>query len=208
MRTEIIERTLYQFNELSDKAKEKARDWYREGALDYEWYDSVYEDAGAIAKILGITFAEKKNDRPAIQFSGFSSQGDGASFTGKYAYAKGAHKAIRAYASKDAELARIADELLALQRAANYQLTATIYRHSSHYVHDMTMGFDVYKLGNSHTQDATQEQEDALKEALRGFARWIYRQLEQEHDYLLSAECVDATIIANEYEFEADGTRA
>lgn len=29
-------KTVYYFDELSDKAKEKAREWYREGALDYE----------------------------------------------------------------------------------------------------------------------------------------------------------------------------
>lgn len=40
-----IEISLYKFNELSDRAKEKARDWYRQGALDYEWWDSTYEDA-------------------------------------------------------------------------------------------------------------------------------------------------------------------
>ena len=38
-------RTVYQFDELSDSAKEKARDWYRLGAMDYEWWDYVYEDA-------------------------------------------------------------------------------------------------------------------------------------------------------------------
>ena len=39
---------IYQFDELSAKAKEKARDWFREGALDYEWWESVYEDAERI----------------------------------------------------------------------------------------------------------------------------------------------------------------
>lgn len=39
---------VYDFDELSDKAKEKARDWYREGALDYDWWDSTYEDAERI----------------------------------------------------------------------------------------------------------------------------------------------------------------
>ena len=38
-------KTVYFFNELSDDAKEKAREWYRDGALDYDWYDSIYEDA-------------------------------------------------------------------------------------------------------------------------------------------------------------------
>lgn len=45
---------LYQFDELSDKAKEKARDWWREGGLDYEWWDCIYEDAERIGlKITG-----------------------------------------------------------------------------------------------------------------------------------------------------------
>jgi hypothetical protein len=39
---------IYQFNELSAKAKEKARDWFREGVLDYEWWEAIYEDAERI----------------------------------------------------------------------------------------------------------------------------------------------------------------
>jgi hypothetical protein len=48
MRHETTTRTLYQFDELTDAAKEKARDWYREGVLDYEWWDCTYEDARTI----------------------------------------------------------------------------------------------------------------------------------------------------------------
>jgi hypothetical protein len=48
MRKETIEFTYYKFDELSDSAKEKARDWYRDGALDYEWWDCTYEDAKTI----------------------------------------------------------------------------------------------------------------------------------------------------------------
>src|SRR3990172_1747916 len=36
---------VYLFDELSDTAKELARDWWREHALDYAWWDSTYEDA-------------------------------------------------------------------------------------------------------------------------------------------------------------------
>ena len=46
--------TVYQFDELSDKAKEKAREWYRSGALEYEWWESTYEDAAQVGlKITG-----------------------------------------------------------------------------------------------------------------------------------------------------------
>ena len=43
-----ITKTVYTFDELSDDAKEKARAWYRDGALDYEWWDATYEDAKTI----------------------------------------------------------------------------------------------------------------------------------------------------------------
>lgn len=38
----------YTFNELSESAKEKARDWYKESALDFEWWDFIYEDVKTV----------------------------------------------------------------------------------------------------------------------------------------------------------------
>lgn len=46
MRT--IEVKVYKFDELSDSAKQKARKWYRDAGLDYDWWDSTYEDAEQI----------------------------------------------------------------------------------------------------------------------------------------------------------------
>ena len=54
MKTETIVRHIYQFDKLGDDAKRKALDWYREGATDYEWWDFIYDDAKAIAKLMGI----------------------------------------------------------------------------------------------------------------------------------------------------------
>ena len=52
MRTAQI--NYYNFNELSDRAKDTARDWWRQGALDYGWWESVYEDAARVGiKITG-----------------------------------------------------------------------------------------------------------------------------------------------------------
>lgn len=36
---------VYQFEELSDKAKQRAMDWYREASYGDEWWESIYEDA-------------------------------------------------------------------------------------------------------------------------------------------------------------------
>ena len=78
---QTFEVTVFKFNELDDKAKEKAREWYREGALNYDWWDSVYEDAERIAEILGIELKHRQEKQrygmtiqePCIWFSGFCS---------------------------------------------------------------------------------------------------------------------------------------
>lgn len=212
MRT--VETEVYKFDELSDRAKEKARDWYRQTALDYDWYDSVYEDAATCGNILGIDLNQKPvklmgggtRCDPAIYFSGFSSQGDGACFEGTYSYAKGAAKKIREHAPQDTELHRIADELQALQRRYFYSLEATM-KHRGHYSHSHCMEFTV-TAERDNLPPLTGDAEDALPELMRDFADWIYSQLEKEYEWLMSDEQVDESIRANEYEFEEDGSRA
>src|SRR5271165_3112024 len=114
----IVETSVYEFTELSDAAKDKARVWFRE-TIDDDWWDSVYDDFERICPILGVTLATRAvrlfgggtRQKPCIWFSGFASQGDGASFEGAYGFATGARKAIRAHAPQDSELHRIADGL-------------------------------------------------------------------------------------------------
>lgn len=53
----------------------------------------------------------------------------------------------------------------------------------------------------------TADAEDTMIEALRDLARWLYRQLEREYDYLSSDDVVDETIIANGYTFTEGGQR-
>lgn len=44
----------YKFSELSDEAKDRARDWWRQGALQYDWWEFIYDDAERIGlKITG-----------------------------------------------------------------------------------------------------------------------------------------------------------
>ena len=74
MRTVRIK--LYQFNELEPAAKEKAREWYREGNFQDDWWEYIYSDFTSICKTIGVEVDEKKT-----YFRGFYSQGDGATFT-------------------------------------------------------------------------------------------------------------------------------
>jgi TPP-dependent trihydroxycyclohexane-1,2-dione (THcHDO) dehydratase len=54
MRTEQITRTIYTFDELSDRAKDKARQKIADFNTDSEWWEAVYEDAANVGiKITG-----------------------------------------------------------------------------------------------------------------------------------------------------------
>lgn len=200
---EVKEIVVYSFDELSDEAKERAREWWRKDALDYNWWEFIYGDASRMGTILGIDLNTKPvklmngstRYDPCIFFSGFSSQGDGACYEGTYSYAKGAAKKIRKEAPKDTDLHEIADALQSIQHHHRYQLTAKMV-HRGHYYHSGCMYIDV---------DGDAEE---LEQPLRDFADWIYRQLETEHDYQMSDESVDENIRANGYEFTEEGELA
>ena len=52
MRTETI--TLYQFDELSDDAKEKALEWLRQ-AQEYPWFDESMDSCKAFCEVFGVS---------------------------------------------------------------------------------------------------------------------------------------------------------
>lgn len=207
-----VERLVYKFSELSDTAKKRARDWWRTcEAQDFDT-ECIYEDAAACASILGIDLRQRSvklmgggtRQEPQIYYSGFSSQGDGACFEGRYQYEKAAAKKIRAHAPQDTELHRIADALRALQAPAFYRLGADM-RHRGHYYHSGCMGVEVWIGGAGDNFETTRDQDEELTQLMRDFADWIYKQLEAEYWYRMSDENVDENISINEYEFDESG---
>lgn len=210
MRTETIE--IFNYDELGDAAKAKARDGWRDGALNYDWFDYIYSDADNIAQIIGIKFGVKHveimngttRSEPKIWFSGFACQGDGACFDGSYSYAKGAAKAIRKYAPQDDELHRIADELQALQKRFFYRLEAQC-SHTGRYYHSGCMSVCVGQV-DCGFHDVDSDTDSELTDLMRRFADWIFGQLESEYEHLMSDENAAESIRCNEYEFHADGS--
>lgn len=213
-----IETTVYQYDELSEAAQEKAREWYRTAASigDDFFSECVIEDAACVAEILGIDIRQTRKTllggghryEPTVYFSGFWSQGDGACFDGRYSYKKGASKAIREYCP-DKELHRIADALQAAQKKNFYKLWATC-KHSGHYYHSGCMAVDVGHDDDSPCYRSREIgiSEDDIRQLMRDFADWIYKQLENEWEYQNSDEQVTESIRANEYEFTENGERA
>lgn len=210
---EVKEYTVFEYDELSDEAKQKAREWYADlvfsDSCDWEF---VYEDAERCAAILGIDIDQRSfktmgggtGSEPRIYFSGFCSQGDGACFEGTYRYAKGATKKIREHAPQDRELHRIADTLQAVQSRHFYKLEASM-THRGRYSHSGCMSVSV-----EHRDDRYRDigdAEDDITQLMRDFADWIYSRLEDEHDYQTSDEAVEEAIRANQYTFDEDGNR-
>lgn len=195
----------YTFDELSDTAKEKAREWYRDGQLDYDWWEFVYEQADTAASIIGIDIDRKGKNTPAIFFSGFWSQGDGACFEGSYRYKKGWRSALlHEFGPGDTlnELLSIGQALQATQARHFYKLEATC-RHRGHYQHSGCMSVEVTHTDSMYWDVG--DAEDDIRDALRSFADWIYDRLEQEHDWLTADEQIDESIRANGYTFNEDG---
>lgn len=207
-----IEKLLYKFEELSDPAKERARDWWRECEnQESSFSEFIIDDAVRVGEMLGIEFrthgvrlmSGATRQDPCIWWSGFSSQGDGACFEGVYRYAKGAAKKIREYAGMDKTLHVIADNLQAIQQRHFYRLRADMSKRDHHYSHKYTVSVDVT---NSETGDNVDvEIENEVKEELRDFMEWIYGQLRAEYDHAMSDENVDENIVLNAYEFDECG---
>jgi len=208
MRT--IETKVYKFDDLMEEGKENARDWWRGCEnQDSSFSEFVYEDAATIAGLFGLDINTRRvtlmggghRYDPAIYYSGFSSQGDGACFEGRYEYKKGALKAVKEYAPQDIELHSIA---LALQQAQAKNFYRVVCRtaHSGHYYHSGCMRVACENREDSYYEVAG---EDDFRQALREFADWIYSRLEAEYDWIMADEQVDENIRVGEYEFTEGG---
>lgn len=183
---------MYQFKELDDKAKEAARKWFRKDYPDHGWWDCIYNDAKEIAKYFGVEIDK-------IGFSGFWSQGDGAYFTGQFrGIDLNTLDALKESYPTEEHLHSLLRRLLRMHHPDESWISIDA---SGRYSHSATMTFDDYD--DSYTRETLEE----IMKCLRSFADWIYARLEKEHKYLTSDECVDESIIANEYWFLVDGTR-
>ena len=198
---------LYTFNELSDSAKEKARDWWRESSCDDSfWSECTLDEAKEQAENMGL-------DIDKIYFSGFSCQGDGACYTGSW----NASRVKVGETAKDwgdspetKEIRRIASEFE--QFAKDWPESSFSVTHSGRYSHEYCTDFSV-SLGEDadNNEEITPEQwreaSDWLIETARDYMRWIYKQLEKEYEYQNSDERVDENIVNNDYTFLISGKR-
>jgi len=186
----VLETKVYKFDELSDDAKDNAREWKRTCFnQDADWHEFAIEDAKECITLLGFAVTD-------VLYTGFWSQGDGACFTGHW-YAENVCPVakMRAHAPKDAVLLRLSRDLNALARK-DKEAFATL-THRDRYCNENTIEFSV----DCRRDDTA----DTLKELGREAMQWIYRQLEAEYEYHTADAQLDDAIRANEYEFTESG---
>lgn len=222
MRT--IETNVYQFDELNESAKDRARSWFRDLIEPNDYADSTLEDATRLLSLIGVDIRQRPvklrgggtRMEPDVYWSVGGGQGDGASYSASYTYQEGGTATLEQEApstwngkeqEQNAALNRIARELASIQRRNFYRIDASIsHPQISFRIHrSFSIDVDVSRSDDVALSDADA---DAMKECFEDIAQWIYRQLKVEYEYRVSDEAVDEDIRVNEYEFTEDGERA
>lgn len=176
----------YKFKDLPQSAKEKLIEENRGINIHYEWYYPEYEHAKSVAEVLGI-------DIDRIYFTGFWSQGSGASFTGRVRYNKDMLKQIKKV-TNDEEILRIAKEIHRLQRKTCYTTYITVDRRG-YYYHEKSMVISEIRSDKGNPY----ELEHDWLEVFADFSLWIYKNLERTYDFLISDASVIEALEDNEY---------
>ena len=224
---EALDPKPHELDELSDSARQRARDKFREHHLDYDWWDHVYSEAKTVAELFGMKVgehAEAHGNRhgtrmvyvPHIHFSGFYTQGDGACWNGQIHTGElaGAIERVKGYAPNDNELTTLAE--LAEKLHAEIASQAAINRLCADDVNrdwpDVEIGMQLTVNGNERNwstsidgSDVSNDIEKIADKLVSEFADWIYKQLENEYSYQMDDEQIDAAIEFAGLTFDEDG---
>ena len=190
---EIMKR-IYTFDELSDEAKEIAIEKNRYFNVDNtSWSEFVIEDFCRKCAEYGIDVDEKD-----VSFTGFWSQGDGASFVGEVDNTELFLQRIGVDLPKD-----ISERLI-----VRFSRIGWRYSHEYTCTTEYEQNFDCdeeIEVEEKYSEQLNSIYEKA--EVLRvELCRTLYNTLEQSYCELTSDESIAETMIANECEFYEDGS--
>ena len=221
--TEEVEEisTTYTYQQLTDEAKEKVKQWWYEHGAEYDWWDDTYEDFKRDGYELGFVI-DKMN------FTGFYSQGDGACWEGQIDVATWLKTHTEDSIARDAWCALIAEDFC--------DKHFSIHTKNNHYSHSNTMtcvGWDwvdangeedyLYLTKPSIFQGMHYKElhnlirstdfpytdpndiEQAGFESAKEYADELYKRLREEYEYLTSEESLIESCEANDWQFNEEG---
>lgn len=177
---------------------------YRDINIDYEWWDCTYDHFAEDMKTKHITAHD-------MRFTGFWSQGDGASFTGYINDTKAfleAHDIAETYPWVMRLLAMGGDCDISITRSstARYCHENTVYAEAngvSAFRWLVTYDDDdvrraVVEQWDQELQAEIDKLDNHVTELIRDYCCDLYLRLEKEHDYLTSDEAVWDAIVAHD----------
>lgn len=201
-----IQLELFTFDELDDDAKQVAINDHRE-IIDSNLDDELsYWQNGALS---GTGFIIDE-----ISYSGFYSQGDGASFTGYYDSAQIDLEKLKGFSLKAYELMARNDSIYgASGLTSDNVITADVKRITHRYSHENTVSVENIEINgcawgddeNDKINDAFDELEDYLTSLKNDLCYLIYSSLRSEYEHQNSDEYISEILVINEYYFTADG---
>jgi hypothetical protein len=220
--TEEVEEisTTYTYQQLTDEAKEKVKQWWCEHGIWDDWYDDTYERFKEEGYALGFVIDK-------MSFTGFYSQGDGACWEGQIDVATWLKTHTEDSIARDAWCALIAEDFCNKHFSIHFR---------GHYSHSNTMtcvGWDwvdahgeedyLYLTKPSIFQGMHYKElhnlirstdfpytdpndiEQAGFESAKDYADELYKQLREEYEYLTSEESLIESCEANDWQFNEEG---
>lgn len=176
------------------------------------WYDCTIEDfCDNILPHFGLDVSYKD-----VAFTGFWSQGDGASFTGNFYLSDVNVSDLKAACPTEVELHELAAELQVLAEA-HPTIEGKVIRLSSRYSHSNTMSIGVYSTPdgdycNDETEAFAAAAEDSLLRIFRELANWLYSRLNENYDFYLAdataSKWVESTEVRTVLQLELDQLQA
>lgn len=217
----LLETTAYALNELAKDVQNRILDRYRSFQLHDDWCQPVFEWSDRAAELLGITINRRRINKlridssPAIHFSGFYNQGDGACIEGHFTSPGDSTQIvplIAQFSPTDVDLLNIAKRIQYLLIHTNDRLTATLTHNGSHYQYPGTVNVNAELVDeNGDTIEAVCAPsgiENELTSVLHHFMGWIYRQLQEEYELLTSDNQVTEALNSNGFLFSEFGEPA
>ena len=185
----IIEKLAYEYNELSDKVKQKLKDRYCEHVevdFEVECLETILEELGFSS--------------PKIAYSGFWSQGDGASFTcDNWQYKKGMLAYIKQNYPTWTSLHLIAKELQSLSKKTGYTLEFSVYRTNHRYCHE-----NIVECGFGYNE-YDEKIQDYVGDAVKKLCKTLYDSIKKSYYDATSDEAIADFYTSNEYLFDENG---
>lgn len=181
--------TVYSFDELNEKAKEKARDWYR-GCISTDDFDMTTDSLIDDVKKLGFTDVK-------LYWSVAYCQGDHATLEGRW------------FAKDCLDYDKIKEEIQLegfLAIAKEFHELSLLYAEGAFRFHKAHVEIIEHQPELEYVPEGAWIKRKFIS-ATKKLNKWLYEVLRDQSDYLHSAESIDQAMSLVSYDFLEDGSR-